>query len=339
VQTGLISKAEDDLYPDLDPLDDDDFVVILERLSLELREATENQEAKALRDALDLLDVNWPALSAAAIDRLISAAAAILAGSVDKIIPRTSRIFEAAARAVIPPTKRRVVDREQLGIGGALSTPDKETGAALLRHQGLYIRDEYGRRADAAAARARQIVASGIERGLGQQEMAAQLAADITLRHLGRAKSYWEVVATAFSNRARTSTQLNSYEEAGIKRFRFVAVLDEATTDICRYMDGRIFAVRDALALQRRAERMTVADDIKNLQPWVSAGVEDGRSILYFERNGHRQRVAYVDQSAVGRQDARGVFSGGMTDAQLAAAGILVPPLHARCRSTIVSED
>ncbi len=342
VQAGkLIGKADEDdlLFPNLDPLVDDDFVLILARMTLALITAAERQEAKALRDALDLLDVNWKNLSPAAQSRLIAGAQAVISGSVDKVIPRTSPIFERAARAIIPATKENVIARDGLTIAATLSQPDIETGRALLRQQGLYIRDEFGRRADVLAVRAREIVAQGIELGLGQEDMAAQLATDITLRQMNRSRAYWEVIATAFANRARTTIQLNSYLEAGITTYRFVAVLDERTTDICRYMNGKTFSVQRALERQRRAETMTDAADIKDIQPWVSKGVENGKSILYYERRGKRFKVAQINESAVGVRDEVGLFSDGLTNAQLEAAGLQVPPLHGKCRSTIVTEE
>lgn len=337
-----LSKAdgdgEDDLYPDLDPLDDEDFVVILERLADQLREAVKHQEAFSLSVFLDALDVDWARLPQVAIDRLILGATALLVGSAEKVIPKTSPIFAAAARLIIPDTKIALIQSTGIEIGSSLSTADKATGRALLRQQALYIRDEFGRRADAAAAQARRIVASGIERGLGREDMTAELAKDITLRQLGRSEAYWGVVATAFSNRARTATQLNAYTEAEIVTYRFVAVLDERTTDICRYMDGKVFRVSSALAQQRQSEALTSADDIKNLMPWVYKRRVNGRSQLYYERNGEKHHVAWVDESAVGSQNVKGIFSGGLSDAELEAAGVMVPPLHPDCRSTIVTE-
>lgn len=45
-----------------------------------------------------------------------------------------------------------------------------------------------------------------------------------------------------FENKA----ELESYKELGIKKFKFLATLDERTSDICRSMDGREFNVKDA---------------------------------------------------------------------------------------------
>lgn len=324
---------------DLDPLEDDDFVKMIARLTEELQQAAERQEALALRTMLDKLDVDWTSMTAAAAGALIEKVVAAYERSVANVIPRISPFFAEAAGVIIPETRRRVVARDELSIGSSLSTPDKETAKALLRNQGAYVRDEFGRRAEAASEQARKIVSAMLERGLGSEEISVKLAQDLTLRLLGRSKAYWEVIATAFLNKARTATQLNAYAEAGITVFRFVAVLDERTTDICRYMDGKTFKVSNALGRQQQAEGLTDTGEIKDVQPWVYRGRDaEGRDMMYFERGGRRHRVAYIEESAVGRQDERGRFTDGLTDAQLEAAGVTVPPLHPYCRSTIVTE-
>lgn len=330
----LLAKAEDDeelLYPNLDPLVDEDFVVILERLAIKLSGVTERQEAKALRDSLDMLDITWATLSAAAVVRIMSAVRAVLAGSADKIIPRTSPVFEAAARAVIPRTRINLIARDRLNIDPRLSEADRKTGQNLLRQQGLFIRDEYGRRADAAMERVRSIVHGGVRDGLPNEEITARLSDDLTLAQLGRARSYWDVIGTAFANRARTTTQLNAYAEAGVQTYRFVAVMDDRTTEICRFLNDRVFRVSAALSRLRRAEELTDPDQIRNTLPWVSTRVDEtGQRGLYFDRDGRSHRVATINGNE---------FSEDLSDDELEAAGVAVPPLHVRCRSTIVRES
>lgn len=333
-----VRKAEDD-EEDLDPLEDDDFIEMIARLTDELERAAERQEALALRTMLDKLDVDWTALDAAAAAALIERAIAAYERAAANVILKVKPVFAGAASVIIPQTRQRVVDRDELSIGSSLTEPDRVTGKTLLRNQGAYVRDEFGRRAAAASEQARRIVTAMLERGLGSEEISVKLAQDLSLRLLGRSKAYWEVIATAFLNKARTATQLNAYAEAGITVFKFIAVLDHRTTDICRYMDGKVFKVSNALARQLQAESLTDTDDIKDVQPWVYRGRDaEGREMMYFERRGRRHRVAYVEESAVGRPDARGRFVDGLTDEQLEAAGVTVPPLHPYCRSTIVTE-
>nr|WP_228559855.1 MULTISPECIES: hypothetical protein [unclassified Myxococcus] len=58
---------------------------------------------------------------------------------------------------------------------------------------------------------------------------------------------YWEVVASSFIGPGRPFAQMSSYAEAGVRRYRIEAVLDEANTQVCRFLHGKTFAGESAL--------------------------------------------------------------------------------------------
>ena len=60
-----------------------------------------------------------------------------------------------------------------------------------------------------------------------------------------------------------------------------------------------------------------------------------GAKSLYVGGGGglDRQRVAFVEESGVGSIGHSGKFSSALGDKSLAAAGVMMPPLHGRCRS------
>jgi hypothetical protein len=91
----------------------------------------------------------------------------------------------------------------------------------------------------------------------------------------------------------------------------------------------------------QRFEDVEAADDpeaITHLQPWMQVGAdEDGKQVLFYKRGGRRHMVAQVDESAVGQLDRVGRYSRALSTDQLETAGLVVPPLHGRCRSTIVT--
>ena len=75
------------------------------------------------------------------------------------------------------------------------------------------------------------------------------------------------------------------------------------------------------------------------MQPFVQVGADrEGNQVLFYERGDRRRAVAQVDEPAVGERDAVGRYSRALSPVQLEAAGVTVPPLHGRCRSTIVAE-
>ena len=348
---GLYSAAidaADDLLRDvfrldvakaLDPLDRRDFLVIVERLSRALAGASREAEADALRKALAMLDVDWPQLSSRARDEVLRAARHAVAGVADQVLPRVEHVFEVEAKNVVDRTRRSAVRQFSLRIVADTTRTDARIATFVRTSEAHFIRDEYGRRRDELGQRARDIVAAGLEQGLGRDDIAADLSAALT-PVISRGKPYWNIVATSFANRGRTYTQLAAFDEADVEHYRFEAVLDSVTSEVCRFMHGREFSVERARKRFDEVEQTDDSEAIANLQPWMRVGVDSaGNQILYYERARRRRMVARVDEPSVGASDRVGRYSSALSTDQLQAAGVTVPPLHGRCRSTIVVAD
>lgn len=323
----------------LDPLDTDDFTAIVRQLSRALRGVAQPVEDAALRRALERLDVDWPNLSGEARSQVIRAAGFALRRVEDQVLPAIDEVFELEAEKVVGRTRRSVVRRLGLRIQPDLTRRDERTAIFARESQANFVRDEYGRRREAFSERARDVVAHGLERGLGRDDIAGELAAALEGQALSRSRDYWEVVSMVFTNRARTFTQLGAFEEAAIDRYRFDAVLDESTSEICRLLHGRVFSVEKAARRVEDVERLRNPEGIRDLQPFVQVGADDdGNQVLFYERGGRRRAVAEVEEPGFGRRDAVGQYGRALSTGQLEAAGLSVPPVHGRCRSTIVAE-
>jgi SPP1 gp7 family putative phage head morphogenesis protein len=297
-------------------------------------------EADALRRALERLDVDWPNLTPEARDQVIRAARQALKSVEKQVLPSIEQVFETEAPKIGSQTRRSAVRQFSLRIDTDLTRADERVARFVSESQGNFIRDEYGRRSEDFSARARDIVANGVKRGLGRDDIVEELSAQMTDAAFARGENYWQVVAMSFANRARTYTQLNAFEDSGILRFRFEAVLDEVTSEICRFMHGRVFSVPRATKHFRDVERARDPERIQELQPWVQVGADDkGNQVLFYERGDRRRVVAQVDEPGVGESDEVGTYSRELSNEQLEAAGVTVPPLHGRCRSTIVTDE
>jgi len=325
-----------DVAKALDPLDHRDFLVIVQRLGRALAGVSRDAEAAAMRRALATLDVDWPRLPPAARDRVIHAARQAVRGAAAQVLPRVDHVFEVESKQVVAASRRSTVHRFGLHIGASTTSTDERIAGFVRRSESHFVRDQYGRRADELGQRARDIVAAGLERGLGRDDIVRDLSSALAAS-TGRTKAYWEVVATSFANRGRTYTQLAAFDEAGMERFRFEAILDQSTSNVCRFMHGREFGVSRAMQRFDDVEQATDPEHIVELQPWMQVGADDnGNQVLFYKRGGRRHLVAHVDESAVGQSDRVGRYSRAMTSDQLEASGVSVPPLHGRCRSTIV---
>jgi len=328
-----------DVAKALDPLDPRDFLVIVQRLGRALSGVAREAEAGALRRALAELDVDWPNITERARDHIIRSARHALQSAQAHVLPQVDQIFEVEAKHVASGSRRGSIRRFGLRIGADLSRTDERIARFVRESEGNFIRDAYGRRHEEFSRRARDIVASGQERGLGRDDIVGELAQQLTAV-TNRSTSYWETVATSFANRGRTYTQLAAFDEAGVARFRFDSILDQQTSTVCRFMHGRVFSVARAVQRFNDVEAAGEPERITELQPWVQVGADpDGNQILFYKRAGRRHLVAQVDESAVGHSDKVGRYSRALGAGQLEAAGIAAPPLHGRCRSTLVVES
>lgn len=116
-----------------------------------------------------------------------------------------------------------------------------------------------------------------------------------------RTVPYWELVANLAASRGYHYGMLRALQARNIIAYRFVAVIDGRTSAICRSMNGREFLVADAVNLLDGLANDPDPMAAKTRTPWVKPEAVEGKS-----------------------------------SRDLATMGVMVPPLHPRCRSTIV---
>jgi SPP1 gp7 family putative phage head morphogenesis protein len=207
----------------------------------------------------------------------------------------------------------------------------------LASSQGFFVTNQYIERAEFFSARARNIVAEGLSQGLGQDEIARMLRAEIG-NALGPARSgrYWNLIANVFVNRARTYGQLASYSEAGIERYRFEAILDERTTEQCRMLHGREWEVRRGLQQHIDVAGSPDPQAVKDIMPWFRTGRDENGDRVIFSQNqaGERTIMARILEPGIGVRDRIGRYE---TTRALNEISAVQPPLHGLCRSTIVA--
>lgn len=319
-KSGLVLKA-------LNPLDEEDFLIIVGRLDKSLRGATKGTEASALKSAIDLLDVDWPNMSSGQKFRVYIAAKQAMS----KITLAASAAKSVLDRsAIVDSTRASAVRTYGLDIPSA--SPNQALADLLRRSQMVYVKDEYGNRADSFDRQARQIVASGLERGLGRTDIAEELSAGLKSSQVNRSKNYWNVVAGDFANKSRTASQIFSMDEAGITIYRWSSALIETTCSICRMMDGKTWSVQAVKRQLEYALELENPEDIKDARPWIRNGVgNEGQRVNYFESKGHTHVVA--------EQTSPGKYRQIMSDASMLDFGTTVPPIHGRCLCTVTTND
>lgn len=310
-------------------------------LAAELRRQASRPERDAVREAVRVLDIDWRRTTPEQRRRLVSEAMNA-AGRATALIPaRIQATLGPAADEVISATRSHGRRAQGLAIGAEFNAVDRRIAAHVTRTQVNFVTDELGRRVEGFGAEARRIVAEGLEAGLGRDDLSAALQAAAQDALAGRSAFYWDVVAGAFVGNGRSYAQLSSYAEAGIARYLIEAVLDERTTEICRYLHGKVFKVGDALRRFDALDRLDAPEDVKQAQPWVREVTDaaTGHRVLYVDRGGVRTPIVEVTRSGFGARDDRGDHGRSVSNRELMDLGVSFPPYHGLCRTTTLPAD
>lgn len=326
-----------DIRKALDPLDSDDYLVIVSRLGKALQGAARVDEAAALKAAVGVLDVDWVGMSEAARDRVVLAAREAVRGALPGLLPKAGKVLTVSAEKITANTRSQTVRRFALDISASLGREDARTALWLRETNLAFVTDEYRLRSEIASQRAREIVAQGLGQGLGSKDIARTLREELSEGLKGRSKAYWDTIANVFANQARTQTQIFAFAEAGIEQWRWSAALTERSCDVCRFLDGKLFSVEVSAEQFRAQRKLKDPDQIREAQPWLRASLrEDGSKYLWFAQGGERHHVADVEESAEGTKDAVGRYTHSIDDKVLQSSGVTCPA-HGRCRCELTA--
>jgi len=111
---------------------------------------------------------------------------------------------------------------------------------------------------------------------------------------------YWRIVANSAAQRAFNYGYVKTAEMQQIRRYAIRAIIDERTSEVCEELDGREFFIGDAVNLMEEVSEAQDIEGVKQLMPWRSPEEVRGKS-----------------------------------DQELTDMGVLLPPFHGNCRTTI----
>jgi len=320
------------------PLNHTAFVVIVRRVARALRAEASPSEQAVVKKLSQIYDRDWPRMTAAQRKAALAEAKSLMGATAAKQLPGIQATLKTEGTAIVGDTRKRVVQKYDFTIQSSMTTRDKATAAHLVETNALFVRNNYGDVAERLSEKARIIVASGIERGLGRDDIAADLI--VAAKAARRPDYYWNMIATVFANRARNFTQIHAFGEAGIRAYTLLAVLDEVTTDFCRFIDGKEFPTDKAEDRIRRVQEAPDPEDILDLMPWARVGRDkDGNQYLYYRpdrTSDERKIICRIKESGVGERDKIGTYTQMMMPEALAAAGFTTPPYHGNCRTTVM---
>lgn len=324
----------------LDPLSDKDFVKISSILGKKLNGIATELQGPAIARALNTLDVDWKKLSDSAKSAVIREANKQMLFPSSKIGPAIHAEMTIAGMNTGKAAKESAIEKFKLTIGSNFNAEDKKVQQFALNSQANFITDRLGQLVGAHSEKARQIVSEGVAAGLGRQEIGQKLHALFSGLENGRTnKAYFETVAGSFINRSRTFASVAAFQQAGVAFYVWESILDEVTTDTCRFFHGKRFPVNGAMAKIEQVGSAKSPDDVKQLQPWVREGLDgEGNKVIFAGKGSEKEVLATIKESGVGTADKIGEYVSKLNDAQLVDRGFSLPPIHGMCRSTVLSD-
>lgn len=324
----------------LNPLNKRDFVTLTRQFARKLEGKANPPERKVVKGAIESLDVDWVNLTSAqrgrAIDGLNNELGKLVSARLTAI-----PVIEAEVPKLVKSVRAATARKFKLDIpefGGK----DEALAKSIVGMQANFVSAATDGVVEDVTRWARDQVAELAAAGLGSQDIANTLANGVSAKTLGRSANYWSVVSVAFTNRARTWEQLTAYEDAGIEKYFWESVLDERTTEICRFMHGKRFTTGAALEKFRAAERAFKdrgGRGVKDTQPWMTVTRNDeGKQEIIIRTTSGQSSLATVEESGFGEVDRIGKYSNTANLQTLESLGVSTPPAHGLCRSTVVAD-
>jgi hypothetical protein len=159
-----------------------------------------------------------------------------------------------------------------------------------------------------------ELIQRELSKALGILDKKLTIEDAVPKKFRGTSKDYYTGLAQTTLTRTQVFNKMNLFSQAEFKHFEFSAMMDNRTSVICRSLNGRIFTVQQGVDHMNRVLDATSTTELKKVAGWRRDLSEFGVTT-----EGDRKRGPGSKELS----------------AELAKAGLSMPPLHFRCRSTI----
>lgn len=304
-------------------------------LSRKILEISRDDLNTMATQALSHLDLDFRGVSPNELDRALLGYRSALSSPSQTMLrvqqTEISQTMQRVLRSAGLEAQRLPQVRQALGTGFTIN--DREVSRLLAKNHSFWVRDRYGAISDSMSSQARAIISSGVQRGLGPNEIAGELKR-MTGRGV-RQEHYYRTVAANQVARARSYSTGATYRAAGIEYYRIEAVLDDRTTHQCEFLHGKVLPVGPGIGNIERTLNDPNPQAVLANQPFI---IDRGSRLTIPTPGGGERTVARIDQRSTGAAASgpTAVFSRGMSSSDLVSAAVGFPPYHHNCRTTTV---
>lgn len=225
------------------------------------------------------------------------------------------------ANVIHEGVRKSFEESQNIAINMSLSLKDEEAIKALVTSGGLFVRDSYGNRADMMSQKAKTIVQSGLDKGLGRADIADLLRASLGETYEAHRRGYLNVISSTFVSRARSRSMTIGYQEAQVEYAQILAIMDKATSEICRFLDGQQISVSQTVTLMNAVDSDPNHEAVKSIMPWIKES-KGGLSI--------------PGKGVLASRNEDGTLTQNIKARDFGKNGIGFPPYHGNCRTTTI---
>jgi len=312
-----------------------DFKALTGQLAGQLRHVDREVLRPKLEEMLGRMDVDWTNAKPADIDRAINDASKFLQqAATEQALPQWNQKIKATLTGVADGVRRQMSQTYLPNIGLSFTREETKTIEQIGEQQGWFLRNSKKEISSQLTWRGREIVQEGIRDGLGRVEIGRMLQERLPGMWEGMGARYAQVVAANGISRARSYSEVASYKTVGVTKLEVVAILDERTSDICRYMDGQIISVELVAENMEQAASVKKPEDIYQVSPFMRVENHGAGQSSLLTTTG--TKIADIMRSGVGNVDDRGSTRGMVAGDGLPKARVGAPPYHHFCRSMTV---
>lgn len=172
-------------------------------------------------------------------------------GKIKDLGQKETALTTESYRKTIESTYYKTIYDTSKGIGRniAFSKMDDRTVNLILdtKFAGANYSSRVWKNTDDLADNIQEIIARAVATGQSQEKTIREVMDKFgtTAKNPKQAYYYASRLVRTETNYFENRAEIEAYKSMGIKKYQFVAVLDERTSDICREHDGRIYEVDD----------------------------------------------------------------------------------------------
>lgn len=261
-----------------------------------LTDSYDSQTKQALKEVVDyLLSLNRINFSDADIKKIDSILKARLGkGLKDLVVNKIYKIAELFYSL----GAEEIADAIHFEFSFELSDTDAVT--ALFEQFNFWIGNYYG---EQVQSEIKETLKGYFDADKTIEEVALEFSKKFE-KYSENGMEYFEGLAEHTSNRVRAIGQVTAMERAGVDSYQIISIIDARTSEICKFMDGKIFDLSRATDYREKILSLKNPKEIKDYSKWITP----------------KELQAIQDQK--------------ISDPDL-PAGLTIPPFHWRCRSTI----